>query len=147
MPTMLPTHLLLLALVVMVTLHVVAPLRSVVPYPGRLLGVTPLLLGVAMNLVADRAFKKARTTVKPFEESSALLTTGMFALSRNPMYLGFLFILVGVGVIMGSLAPFGVAVVFPLLVQRMFIRREEEQLREIFGEAWSRYRSRVRRWL
>ena len=51
-------------------------------------------LGLTPNLLADRAFKKRDPTVKPFEESTALLTTGVFRVSRNPMYLGFGLILV-----------------------------------------------------
>ncbi len=142
-----PTHLLFLALVALVVLYVALPLQRIVPFPWSLSGAVPVAVGVVLNLVADRAFKIAGTTVRPFQESSALLTTGVFALTRNPMYLGFLSILLGLAILLGSLAPFAVALAFPVLADVLFIRHEERQMEETFGEEWSRYRARVRRWL
>ena len=63
------------------------------------------------------------------------------------MYLGFLLILLGVAILLGSLAPVVVVFFFPVLTEKLFIRREEAQLEDTFGEAWLRYRRRVRRWL
>ncbi len=89
---MMPTTYLLLAIVVTVVIHFVLPVATVVPPVWNLLGIIPLLLGVVINLLADRDFHRAETTVKPFQSSTALLTTGVFRLSRNPMYLGFVLI-------------------------------------------------------
>jgi protein-S-isoprenylcysteine O-methyltransferase Ste14 len=49
-------------------------------------GSLPLLLGLALNVVADRQFKQAKTTVKPFQRSSALVTNGAYRICRHPMY-------------------------------------------------------------
>jgi protein-S-isoprenylcysteine O-methyltransferase Ste14 len=100
-----------------------------------------------LNLLADRALKHSRTTVKPFEESTALITGGVFRISRNPMYLGFALILFGIALLMGSLAPHIVIVAFSVLIDVVFIKVEERMLGERFGEAWLRYKATVRRWI
>lgn len=131
----------------MAALHILLPLGQIVEAAWRLLGSLPLALGVALNLAADRAFKQADTTVKPGETSTALVTTGVFRWSRNPMYLGFVLILLGVAVLLGSAAPFVVVAAFPLLLDTAYVRPEERMLQETFSEAWEAYRRRTRRWL
>lgn len=73
------------------------------------------------------------TTFKPFEESSALITTGVFPICRHSMYLGMVLILTGLAVLMGTLAPF--IVVYCILLVLIFVRTEERTLEEKFGEA------------
>ena len=73
----LPPTYLLLTMAVMVVLHLLFPLKKLAPYPTNLLGCIPLLAGIALNLMADRALKAYETTVKPFQGSTALVTTGL----------------------------------------------------------------------
>ena len=80
----LPPTYLLVAIVLMLVLHFLIPVHKLVPMPWNILGVIPLACGIALNLVADRAFRQAQTTVKPFEESTALITTGAFRITRHP---------------------------------------------------------------
>jgi hypothetical protein len=75
---LMPTTYLLISVVAIVALHVLRPVAKVVPTPWNLLGILPLAVGVVINLVADRAFHAAQTTVRPFEKSSALVTSGVF---------------------------------------------------------------------
>ena len=98
-------------------------------------------------MIADNAFKKHETTVKPFEQSAALVTAFPFSVSRNPMYLGVTLMLLGVAVLLGTVSCWAPVVVFPLLIDRIFIRTGERMLAETFGSEWQRYRSAVRRWL
>jgi protein-S-isoprenylcysteine O-methyltransferase Ste14 len=144
---LLPPQLLLLGLVVMAGLHLALPIRRIIAFPWNLLGAVPLVLGVALNLIADRALKEARTTVKPFERTSTLVTTGVFGITRNPMYLGFALMLLGLALLLGSIGPLTVVLVFPALLDLLFIRREEGMLQDTFGEAWQSYKGEVRRWL
>jgi protein-S-isoprenylcysteine O-methyltransferase Ste14 len=144
---MLPPGYLLAAMIAMIILHFSLPLKNLLPIPWNLLGVIPLASGVIMNVVADQAFHRVGTTVRPFENSSRLVTDGLFKVSRNPMYLGFVLVLVGIGAILGSLTPFIVAVVFAVLIDRNFIVLEERLLAERFGEQWQIYAARTRRWL
>jgi protein-S-isoprenylcysteine O-methyltransferase Ste14 len=63
------------------------------------------------------------------------------------MYLGFVLMLVGLALLLGSASPFGVAALFALLLDFRFIRAEEAMLNAKFGAAWRAYKARVRRWL
>ncbi len=118
----LPPTYLLIAIVVMVTLHFLLPLVYLIPGLWRLTGLFPLVGGISLNLIADKAFQRARTTVKPFEPSTTLITTGPFQISRHPMYLGFFLILLGVALLLGSLPPFLVIPIFVILIDRIFIQ-------------------------
>ena len=65
----LPPTYLLVAIVLMLVLHFLLPVYRFIPIPWNILGIVPLACGIALNLVADRAFHHAQTTVKPFEAS------------------------------------------------------------------------------
>lgn len=145
-PVLPPTYL-WAAILVMAVLFFVFPVKRIVLFPWNLLGLAPLLLGAALNLVADRAFRDAKTTVKPFEEPAALVTGGAFRISRHPMYLGFVLILLGLAVLLGSLTPFIVLPFFAVVMDRVFIVVEEQMLADRFGQAWLDYKARVRRWI
>jgi protein-S-isoprenylcysteine O-methyltransferase Ste14 len=135
------------AIILSIALHFLFPLRQIFDYPWRLVGFLPLVAGIVLNLLADQDFKKHKTTVKPFQKSSALVTAGVFGISRNPMYLGMTLILLGIASLLGSTAPFMVALLFPLLMDRSFIDVEEEMLEDTFGTQFREYRERVRRWI
>jgi len=142
-----PTTYLLVAILLCVVVHFLVPILYIIPSPWNLIGLVPLFLGLWIILSADRAFKKAETTVKPFEESNALIQDGVFRWSRTPMYLGFVAILPRISVLLRSLSPNIAVVVFVVLIDLMFIRVEEQMLEEKFGDVWKRYRSRVRKWM
>jgi protein-S-isoprenylcysteine O-methyltransferase Ste14 len=144
--TLPPTYF-LMALVAMVLLHYLWPIHRYWEFPLTLIGVAPLALGIALNVVADREFKRHQTTVKPFEQSSALITAFPFSISRNPMYLGITLMLVGIAVLFGSVSTLLPAAAFAILMDRRFVELEERMLAERFGNEWSAYRASVRRWL
>jgi protein-S-isoprenylcysteine O-methyltransferase Ste14 len=142
-----PTTYLLLAIIIMIPLGWFFPIVQWIHYPWNLLGIIPLIAGVVLNLAADRKFHQANTTVKPFQESSALVTDGVFKISRNPMYSGFVFILVGIAILLGSLSPFLIVGAFFFVIDRLFIRTEETMLAQRFGKEYEDYRQITRRWL
>ena len=143
----LPPTWLLIAMLLMVALHFVMPIASIIPPLWNLLGLIPLALGVALNLSADRVFHRARTTVKPFDMPATLVNWGVFRISRNPMYLGFVLILIGLAFLLGTLTPFLVVFLFFAWIDRVYIVFEERALAEKFGAAWSTYKGNTRRWL
>jgi protein-S-isoprenylcysteine O-methyltransferase Ste14 len=143
----LPPTYLLLAIVAMAVLRVVAPWRQLLAFPWDLLGLVPLGLGVALNLSADAQLAKHGTTVKPFEKSSSLVTTGAYRLCRHPMYTGFALILAGLATLMGSATPFVVVPAFIALMETKFVRVEEQMMAMTFGQAWRDYTARVGRWI
>jgi len=142
-----PTTWLLIAIIVVIVLHFALPIVQLVSFPWSLLGVVPLALGVVINLVADRAFHQNSTTVKPFQQSAVLITDGVFRVTRNPMYLGFVLILLGISLLMGSLVTFLATLAFGVFVDRAYIATEEYMLEERFPKEWASYKARTRRWV
>jgi protein-S-isoprenylcysteine O-methyltransferase Ste14 len=147
MQKLMPTTYLLIALVLCILLHFLIPFSFILVSPWNLIGLLPMVFGIWINISADRAFKRAITTVKPFEKSNTLIQDGVYRISRNPMYLGFVAILLGISVLLRSLSPYIVVVLFAILMEVMFIRPEEKMLLETFGDQWERYQSQVRKWI
>jgi len=106
-----------------------------------------LILGILLNLAADRQFKLHQTTVKPFRASSALITAFPFSLSRNPMYVGLTLMLLGVALFLGTVSTLLPVAIFPYAMDRVFIRTEEQMLAATFGSEWETYAAEVRRWI
>lgn len=131
----------------MLGFHFLFPITQIVPGLWRFLGLLPLGLGLAISYAAENQFQQAGTTVNPFKESSRLVTDGWYRFSRNSMYLGMALVLVGVGLLLGSLTPFGVIVIFVGWIDIQFIRREEKMLSTQFEQDWLEYKARVRRWI
>jgi protein-S-isoprenylcysteine O-methyltransferase Ste14 len=142
-----PPVYLLLCLALMVLVHLLVPGATGLGFPWRALGILPLVLGIGLNLAADRSFKRHGTAVKPLGKSTVLVTSGAFRVSRHPMYLGFVLILLGVALLMGSLTPVALVLGFALFMDRVFVRYEERKLEATFGQAWLDYSKRVRRWV
>ncbi len=143
----LPPTVLLAAFAVMFTLHFLFPLAEIVTGDWRLLGILPLAIALTVDILTDKTFQQAKTTIKPFEESSTLVTNGFYAYSRNPMYLGFVLMLAGSAIILGTLLPWLVVIVFASLMDRIYIRVEERMLAQTFGAEWQTYKKKTRRWL
>lgn len=133
-------------IVVMIGLHALVPLVTLVPGLWGLLGLIPLGLGVLLNAWAHRLFRVHETTTETFERSRALIVAGPFLYTRNPMYLGAVFILIGLALLLGSLTPFLVVPLFVWLISRRFIEHEERALAGRFGAEYQRYSGKVRRW-
>jgi protein-S-isoprenylcysteine O-methyltransferase Ste14 len=105
--------------------------------------------GLAIGIMAFLHFRAAKTTVNPLapEESSALVTGGVYRWTRNPMYLGMLIILISWGLWLANAAPFLLLPLFILYLNRFQIVPEERALQARFGGDFERYRGSVRRWL
>ncbi|HEY3065929.1 MAG TPA: isoprenylcysteine carboxylmethyltransferase family protein [Methylomirabilota bacterium] len=146
-PRLLPPVYFLAFVVLMLILDVVAPLADVIPRPLRHVGTILIVAGALLSLSATLLFRRARTTIKPFRQSSALVRGGPYRVTRNPMYLGMVVALIGVAIRLGALTPFVVVPVFAWIIQTAFIQAEERLLEQTFGAQYAQYRARVRRWL
>ena len=142
-----PLAYLVLCVGIAVLLHTLVPGVRVVAAPWNLLGLLPIALGVVMVVAAVVSLKRHGTTVKPLRKPKALVTTGVFRLSRNPIYLGFVLALLGTAALLGSLTPWLIVPGFAVFTDVLFVRYEERRLAEVFGGSWAEYKSRVRRWL
>jgi len=118
------------------------PARDLVAMSFALAGAVTSALGVV-------SFRRARTTVNPMkpELSSSLVTSGIYKLSRNPMYLGFLLVLLGWAVFLSSVLAFLFLPAFILYMNRFQIDPEERALAALFGQEFTAYKARARRWL
>lgn len=116
---------------------------------GTSLLLTLMISGTFIALAALRAFRKARTTVNPLqpESSSTLVCTGIFAHTRNPMYLALLFALLALCVYLENAFTLIPVVLFVLFMNRFQILPEERAMESLFGEEYLDYKARVRRWL
>lgn len=141
-----PTYL-FISLLIAIALGLLYPGVIIIPSPWNLVGLIPLVMGVWLNLAADKALHQANTTVKPFEEPTALISDGAYGMSRHPMYLGFVLILVGVAVLLKGVTPFLVIPIFVGFIEAVFIRFEEKAMEQKFGQSWGEYKRKVRRWI
>ena len=124
-----------------------APLWSLeLPLLG-ILGRGITLLGLAMILWPVMQFLLAHTGLVPFSKATTLVTTGLYRLTRNPMYLGMVLILLGAALVFGSLGALLPLPLFVIIIQRRFILGEERFLEATFGNEYRAYRQRVRRWI
>ena len=140
----LPPVILLACILLQIGLHIYAPVATVLAPPWTWAGAALIVIGVSVIVSPALSFRRSETTVK---ESSSLVVSGMYRITRNPMYLGMVTILLGIAVLTGSLTPFMVPVIFVPLLNRRVIRHEEAMLEEAFGDEYRDYRRRVRRWM
>ena len=103
--------------------------------------------GVALMGWASSVMKRQGTTVIPWVQVDALVTSGPFAISRNPIYLGDALVYLGITVAFGSWWPVLGLPVAVVVMRRYVIDREEAYLTERFGPAYTTYAGRVRRWV
>ncbi len=124
-----------------------SPQHTVLYFHYKLIGTVFVVLGPAFNIWGWVLFKKAGTAVCPTAENSVLVTTGIFAMTRNPMYLGMLMTLVGAAFLMGTMPTLFAPAAFFLIMDKVFIPYEEEKLLKKFGAVYSDYVLMTRRWL
>ena len=107
------------------------------------------LVGAILSILGVASFRRAKTTVNPMkpESSSSLVISGIYRLTRNPMYLGLLLILLGWAVYLSNALALALVPGFVLYMNLFQIKPEERALESRFGPAFAEYRARVRRWI
>lgn len=107
------------------------------------------LAGTAFSIAGIVSFKKARTTVNPLkpEAASTLVVSGVYQVTRNPMYVGLALLLVAWSLYLGSPLSLLGFIAFVAYITRFQIMPEEKAMLTLFGDAYSQYAQRVRRWL
>ena len=113
------------------------------------LAATFALLGVTCSVLGVVEFRRARTTVNPLtpDATTSLVVSGVYRLTRNPMYLGFLLLLLAEIVWLANPVALLVAPAFVLYLNRFQIGPEEVALESRFGAEFRTYAARVRRWI
>jgi protein-S-isoprenylcysteine O-methyltransferase Ste14 len=106
-------------------------------------------IGAAFGIAGLLSFSKAKTTFDPMkpDSSTSLVTSGIYSITRNPMYVGLLSILTAWCFFIESAYALLLLAVFVIYMNKFQIQPEERALRSIFGDAYDDYVLRVRRWL
>jgi len=120
-----------------------APWGDAILWPGRAL----IGLGVALAVWSALAFRRARTTIVPGEEPSALVESGPYRVSRNPIYVADLLILAGFALAEGTPPGLLLVVPFAWVLHHRFVLKEEAILAAHLGRPYRDYCARVRRWI
>jgi protein-S-isoprenylcysteine O-methyltransferase Ste14 len=110
-------------------------------------GAAICLLALAVGLSGVREFHRHRTPTNPFKPTTALVTSGVFRFTRNPMYLGFVILTVGVAIALNSIAFLVAAVLLATLLQVVVIKPEERFLASRYGNTFGEYLRNTRRWI
>ena len=126
--------------------HFVNPFK----FPNiEIIGVFILLAGLVTAFLGYLLFKKYKTTVNPInpEETTILVTTGIFSISRNPMYLGLFFVICSTVLFFGSWFGIIILMFFVWYINKFQIIPEEETMEKKFGNKYNEYKKNVRRWI
>jgi protein-S-isoprenylcysteine O-methyltransferase Ste14 len=111
------------------------------------LGWLLVVAALALDVSAMTTMARAQTNILPNRPATSLVTTGPFAWSRNPIYVGNVLLILGLGIAFDSSWSFAAALADALLTHRLAVVREERHLEAKFGSAWRRYAARVPRWV
>jgi protein-S-isoprenylcysteine O-methyltransferase Ste14 len=114
---------------------------------ARPVGILLLLVPVPIAVSALRELRKARTPVDPYKPTSAIVRTGAFGFSRNPLYVSLILVTLGIACLSNSLWIFLFLVPAVVVLRFGVIAREEAYLDRKFGDDYRRYKTGVRRWL
>jgi protein-S-isoprenylcysteine O-methyltransferase Ste14 len=144
---LLPPRLVLMLLVAMGAFHMLVPGPTLLAFPYTLVGATVAALGFIVALSGARLFARVRTNLRTWNEPGVLVTDGLFRWSRNPMYLGFVLLLLGTAILLGTTTPFIAPALFASVADRWYIAFEERAMRAKFGAQYEAYMERTRRWL
>ena len=147
MKKVIPPVLFVICIVVMVGLWLVFPIMQFVTFPISLVGILPLVVGLGIAKRGSDIFEKTGTNIETFDNPDILVTGGLYRISRNPMYLGFLVALLGVAIMLGNFSSLLVAVGFFVITDRWYIKFEEEAMAKAFGDRYAEYKVKTRRWL
>lgn len=131
----------------MIAVYIFLPATRIIHFPFNLAGAVIFLFGAYMAISQKKFFQKTNTPMPPSSKPNMLHTKGAFRYTRNPMYLGIAIGLFGLAILMSSFINFFFPVLFLVIMDTVYIRREEKILEDEFGNAYLEYKNKVRRWI
>ena len=147
MQKLIPPFLLVIFALIMTLIHFIVPYKIVFFSPFNYVGILFIILGLTIARKINSNFSKVDTEIHTFKKPRKLLTNGLFRYSRNPIYVGFILILIGLNILLGSVTSFLVVLVFIFVTNYWYIRIEEKNMQEQFGQEYTNYKKKVRRWI
>jgi len=112
----------------------------------KYIGVVVVMLGICITILARLSFKRAETNVAPWKPTTKIVSTGIFAYTRNPFYVAFCLISIGIGTFFNSIWILLSFIPSAVIIYYTAIKKEEAYLEEKFGEEYVHYKNKVRRW-
>ena len=140
----------ILALICGLSIYFSRPLFSEKIYIySNIISISFFFFGTAFLVLAVLSFKKQKTTISPLhpEKASVLVISNVFKYSRNPMYLGMLFILISLSIRYNIIGGIIAISIFIFLITKFQIKPEEVQMEKLFGEKYAQYKKRTRMWI
>jgi protein-S-isoprenylcysteine O-methyltransferase Ste14 len=114
----------------------------------RIIGALLVIWGLSLSLGASKRFKEEDTEILPTSATNrVLIVNGPYKRTRNPIYLGLVLLLLGIGVLMSAPAVLVAALLQFLVLNFLFIPFEEKKMEKQFGEQYTSYKDKVRKWL
>ena len=111
------------------------------------MGIALAIAGLGLIVTGIVEFRHANTAVVPFSPTTAIVSSGPFRFTRNPLYLGFVLIYIGVSLAANTLWPLFLLPLAIFVLSGGVIKREERYLERKFGTVYTDYKTRVRRWI
>lgn len=141
-----PPVFVLLCFALIILFYFILPQYTVISFPFNLIGVFISILGFVIMGKARELFKKHATTLE-IKTSSSLITEGVFSKTRNPMYVGFSLLLIGISICFMNLFSMLCPFLFIGIMNFIFIPKEEKLMFQQFGKQYLDYKTKVNRWL
>ena len=141
-----PPVIILIAILFQIALHKLLPIMIIFE-KMYWIGIVMGFLGFFIFTGSALLFRINKTTMIPFQDPSFLITNGIYKCTRNPMYLGMLFVQFGIAIYFGSISPFIIPFLFIPIMNSRIIQHEEVMLEKQFGESYIIFKNSVRRWI
>jgi len=119
---------------------------KVLSYPINIIGAGIALAGFALMFWAFKIFSKKGTPKDPKKVPTTVVTSGPFRITRNPMYIGMILIMLGVASMIGLLV-FLAPIAFFIRMNFIYIPQEEKLMEKLFGQEYLNFKTKVRRWI
>ena len=142
-----PPLIFLAAIIVGGVLHFLLPLRLIPDALQVPLGVVLLIASVVLGASAAQRFMRAGTHLEPYRPSTAIVTSGPYRFTRNPIYLSFVLFQAGIGILIDGAWILLLLIPALLIVHYGVILREERYLERKFGDEYRQFKASVRRWI
>jgi len=142
-----PPLIALIVLLVTYSIHYLWPIGIGSMPVFKYIGIAIVVLGIGIIIYASIVFKKAETNIEPWKPTTKIISAGLYGYTRNPIYVAFCLIQIGMGIFLNSLWVLSGFIITAILIYHIAIKKEELYLEAKFKEEYVLYKNKVRRWL
>jgi protein-S-isoprenylcysteine O-methyltransferase Ste14 len=146
-PLLIPPTYFYIFSILAISVRFIFPQTTFVRFPVSLLGLVLIIFGFWLIIYSWQLFQKNNTPENYKDQSTCLVTENIYQYSRNPMYVGTIFVLIGIGIFTGSYLSFIFPVLFWIVMNYSNIPFEEAKMEKEFGKKFQEYKNQTRRWI